>query len=98
MAGASFGLYRALPQELVPTEDRGVFFVSVTAPQGSTIGYTDGQVREVEAILEPLRASGEAARIFAIVGRNGQPHQAFVVAGSPPGASARATSRRSSAR
>ena len=26
-----------MPQELVPTEDRGVFFVSVTAPQGATV-------------------------------------------------------------
>jgi multidrug efflux pump len=73
-------LYRALPQELTPTEDRGVFFIPVTAPQGSTVGYTDDQVRQVEAILQPLRENGEAARIFAIAGRNGQAHQAFVVA------------------
>ncbi len=84
MAGASYGLYRALPQELVPTEDRGVFFVPVTAPQGATVDYTDAEVRKVEAILEPLRASGEVARIFAIVGRSGQPHQAFVVARLAP--------------
>jgi multidrug efflux pump len=84
MAAASYGLYRALPQELVPTEDRGVFFVSVTAPQGSTVGYTDDQAGKVEAILEPLRASGEAARIFTIIGRSGQPHQALVVARLAP--------------
>jgi multidrug efflux pump len=60
IGAASFGLYRAMPQELVPTEDRGVFFVSV--------------------ILQPLRASGEAERIFGIVGMRGQPHRAFVVA------------------
>ena len=84
VAGASWGLYRALPQELTPTEDRGVFFVPVTAPQGATVGYTDAEVRKVEAILQPLRASGEVARIFAIVGRSGQPHQAFVVARLAP--------------
>jgi multidrug efflux pump len=84
IAGTSWGLYRALPQELVPVEDRGVFFIPVTAPQGSTVGYTDDQVRKVEAILQPLRASGEVARIFSIVGRSGQPHQAFVVARLAP--------------
>ncbi len=80
MAGASWGLYRALPQELTPLEDRGVFFVPVTAPQGATIAYTDAEVRKVETILQPLRASGEVARIYTIVGRSGQPHRAVVVA------------------
>jgi len=80
VGGTSFTLYRALPQELVPTEDRGVFFVSVTAPQGATVDYTDAEARQVEAILQPLRESGEAARIFAVVGMRNQPHRAFVVA------------------
>jgi multidrug efflux pump len=80
VAGASFGLYRALPQELTPSEDRGVFFVSVHAPQGATVAYTDSQARLVETILQPLRTSDEAARIFTIVGSGGQPHQGFVVA------------------
>jgi multidrug efflux pump len=84
IAGASWGLYRVLPQELTPTEDRGLFFVPVTAPQGSTVAYTNTQVGKVEAILQPLRASGEATRIFAIVGRGGEPHQAFVVARLAP--------------
>ena len=76
---ASFGLYRIMPQELTPTEDRGVFFIPISAPQGATVGYTDAQVREVEAIVQPLMASGEADRIFAIAGRRGQANQAFVV-------------------
>ncbi|HSA83001.1 MAG TPA: efflux RND transporter permease subunit, partial [Geminicoccaceae bacterium] len=80
IGAASYGLYRVLPQELTPTEDRGVFFVPVTAPQGSTVAYTDRQARQVEAILQPLRQSGEAARVFAIVGRGGDGHRAFVVA------------------
>jgi multidrug efflux pump len=80
VGGGSFVLYRALPQELTPSEDRGVFFVPVTAPQGATVGYTDGQVRQVEAIVRPLVEGGEAQSIFAIAGRRGQAHQAFVVA------------------
>ena len=80
VGGASFALYRNLAQELVPTEDRGVFFVPVTAPQGATVKYTDAEARRVEEVLQPLRASGEAARVFAIVGMRNQPHRAFVVA------------------
>ena len=45
VGAASVTLYRAMPQELVPTEDRGVFFVSVTAPQGATVDYTDVEAR-----------------------------------------------------
>jgi multidrug efflux pump len=80
IGGASLALYRDLPQELVPTEDRGVFFVSMTAPQGATVEYTDVEARHVEEILQPLRASGEVARIYAVVGMRNQPHRAFVVA------------------
>jgi multidrug efflux pump len=80
MSAGSFMLYRALPQELTPVEDRGVFFIPITAPQGSTIGYTNAHMREVEAILRPIRDNGEAASIFAMAGRNGQAREAFVVA------------------
>jgi multidrug efflux pump len=80
VGGASVTLYRAMPQELVPTEDRGVFFVPLTAPQGATVGYTDEEARKVEEVIQPLRRSGEAAAIFATVGMRDQPHRAFIVA------------------
>ena len=98
VGSASLLLYRALPQELTPTEDRGVFFIPVTAPQGSTVGYTDAHVREVEAILQPIRDKGEAASVFAMAGRNGQAHQGFVVVRLVPWENGRAASRRSRAR
>ncbi len=79
IALGSVVLYRALPQELTPAEDRGVFFVPVTAPQGATVAYTDQEARQIEEILQPLRENGAAERIFAIVGPGGQPHRAFVV-------------------
>jgi multidrug efflux pump len=79
VSGASFGLYQALPKELAPSEDRGVFFVSLTAPQGATVGYTDAETRRVEEIVGPLRETGVAERIFAIAGMRGQGHRAFVV-------------------
>jgi multidrug efflux pump len=47
-------LFLFLPSELVPTEDRGVGFGIVIAPEGATLEYTDSYVREVEKILLPL--------------------------------------------
>jgi multidrug efflux pump len=43
-------LFRVLPTELVPTEDRGIIFNIVLAPEGSTLDYTDKYVRTVEEI------------------------------------------------
>lgn len=79
VGAASYWLYLAMPKELAPTEDRGVFFVSISAPQGATVGYTDRETRKVEAIVQPLIESGEARRSFAIVGRQSSPNRSFVV-------------------
>jgi multidrug efflux pump len=79
LAATSFGLYRVLPQELAPIEDRGVFFVPVTAPQGSTVAYTDEQVAAVEAIVKPLQETGEIERVFAITGSWNRSNRGFVV-------------------
>jgi multidrug efflux pump len=49
-----FVLFRLLPSELVPTEDRGVGFGIVIAPEGATLEYTDTYVREIEKILLAL--------------------------------------------
>ncbi len=43
-----------LPSELVPTEDRGVSFGIVIAPEGATLDYTDRYMREIESVLLPL--------------------------------------------
>ncbi|MEK7316966.1 MAG: efflux RND transporter permease subunit [Candidatus Eisenbacteria bacterium] len=47
-------MFLVLPRELVPTEDRGVAFGIVIAPEGSTLDYTDRYMRQVESILLPL--------------------------------------------
>jgi multidrug efflux pump len=50
----SFFLFRLLPSELVPTEDRGVGLGVVIAPEGATLGYTDKYVHEIESRLLKL--------------------------------------------
>jgi len=47
-------MFFLLPRELVPTEDRGVAFGIVIAPEGSTLEYTDRYMRQVESVLLPL--------------------------------------------
>jgi len=46
--GASYALLRTVPTELAPTEDRGVFMVSISGPEGAGYDYTVGQVQQVE--------------------------------------------------
>ncbi len=48
---ASLLLFRELPRELVPTEDRNIAFGIVIAPEGSTLAYTDRYMRQLEEIL-----------------------------------------------
>ena len=70
---------QSIPQELTPPEDRGVALLSVTAPQGVSIEFTDGKVREIEQIIAPLRESGEVTNLFSIVGLGGRDNRAFMV-------------------
>jgi multidrug efflux pump len=58
-------VFLMLPSELVPTEDRGVAFGVVIAPEGSTLEYTDQYMRALENILLPLP---ERAGLFTATG------------------------------
>lgn len=69
----------SLRQELTPAEDRAAVLLSVQAPQGVSLDYTDGKMREIEALVEPLRVSGEVKSVFAIAGMGGQDSRGFIV-------------------
>ncbi len=66
-------------QELTPTEDRAVALLSLTAPQGVSLDYTNAKVREIEDVIAPLRASGEVRNLFSIVGSGGRDNRGFMV-------------------
>src|SRR5688572_3686806 len=54
-----------LQEELIPDDDRGFFLVVVRGPEGASLDYTDGYVRQVEQII------GKTAGVngyFTIVG------------------------------
>lgn len=70
-ATLAFATFTTLRQELTPAEDRSVILLSVSAPQGVALDYTDGKMREIEALVEPLRTSGEVTSVFSISGTGG---------------------------
>ncbi len=72
-------LYNGLQRELTPPEDRGVAFVPLTAPQGSTLEHTDQAARQVERIVQPLLESGEVRSLFTFSGSGGRTYRSFVV-------------------
>jgi len=55
---ASFALFKWVPTELAPPEDRGAFFVTVQGPEGAGFDYTVKQVQQVEQILMPHIGNG----------------------------------------
>lgn len=65
-------------QELTPPEDRAVALLSVSAPQGVSLDYTAAKMREIEALMQPLRDSGEITNLFSIAG-TGSNSRGFVV-------------------
>ena len=72
---AAVFIFRALEREFVPPEDRGFFFTIVIAPEGSSLGYTDGYTKQVEAILGRTK---DIEGSFGLVGAFGPVSQGIV--------------------
>ena len=62
-------LFPSIDEELVPTEDRGAILIMMQGPDGVGLEYMDRQSARAEALLEPLRQSGEITNVLSIVGR-----------------------------
>jgi HAE1 family hydrophobic/amphiphilic exporter-1 len=69
---------QGLRQELTPPEDRAIALLSVSAPQGVSLEYTAGKMREIETLMQPLRDSGEITNLFSISG-TGSNSRGFMV-------------------
>ncbi len=54
VAGLGAWFFLDLKSELAPTEDRGVVFIPLTAPQGSTPEYTSEQIKPIEAFFAEI--------------------------------------------
>ncbi len=57
-SGAAFLMFKSLPREFAPIEDRGVFFVIIEGPEGSSYDYTRRNVVLIEQALEKHIKSG----------------------------------------
>ncbi|MFV8572275.1 efflux RND transporter permease subunit [Marinobacter sp. SBS5] len=77
-------IYPNLPQELAPTEDRGVIIMPVGAPRGSTVEFTDHFVQQAEQELLGYLDDGTAERFLSIVGFSNEEDSAFMIMGLAP--------------
>src|SRR5688572_11753474 len=80
---ASIPSFGGLPRELAPQPDEGRFLVSIRTPLGSSIQYTEGKLREVEAIADRYP---ELVTEFGVIGQGSaqQVNQATLVARMKP--------------
>lgn len=56
-------LIKVVPDELAPSEDRGIFFLSLNGPEGAGFDYTVRQVEATEKLLMRYVDEGKIARI-----------------------------------
>ncbi len=61
----AFALFRSLPSELAPVEDRGTVIALGIAPEGSTVEFTLDGARRMEAMFEKVPFQ---QRYFAVIG------------------------------
>lgn len=57
-------IYPRISEEFVPSEDRGVIFISVNGPEGATYDYTSQYMLEIESRLMPFVENGEFTRLL----------------------------------
>ncbi len=62
--GTSVLLFRAIPAEYAPKEDRGAFFIIVNGPEGASYAYMEEYMNEIERRLMPYVESGEVTRLL----------------------------------
>ncbi len=64
LLGGSIWLYQHIPDEYAPREDRGVFYLMVTGPEGTSYPYIAAYMTEIEQRLMPLVENGEISRML----------------------------------
>lgn len=64
LIAATAVLFKLIPQEYAPKEDRGAFFLLVNGPEGASYAYTEDYMLEIERRLMPLVEAGEVKRLL----------------------------------
>jgi len=68
---ASLSMLDILPVEYMPREDRGMVRMSLTAPDGASLDYTLGYLKQAEAIALKDKEGGEVLRVLSRSGSFG---------------------------
>lgn len=76
VSGSAALVFTTLKREFVPPEDRGNFRVSITAPEGATVHYTDEYQQRAEQILATVP---EIDNFTSIVGWGGRVNSGFLI-------------------
>ena len=63
--GATFYVYRHVPQAFVPEEDQGYFIVQVQAPAGASLEYTSKAAAQAEQVL---MKDPDVLALFSVMG------------------------------
>lgn len=64
MLGGTYWMFKQVPSEYAPREDRGAFFIRVNAPEGTSYSFIEEYMNEIEARLMPYIESGEISRLM----------------------------------
>lgn len=75
--------YTQLPQELLPSEDRGVIYIGANGPEGVGLYYSERQAYAVSEVVQPVLESGEAELAFSIIGWRDPNRALFVLPLAP---------------
>jgi multidrug efflux pump len=59
-----YQVYSVIPQEFVPKEDRGTFFIAMQGQEGASFESNSENLRQLEAILMPYKERGEVERVI----------------------------------
>lgn len=73
----TYALFKGVPDEFAPKEDRGVIFLIVSGPEGSSNEYTTEHMDEIEQRLMPFVESGEFHRLLIRTPRSLSSAQSF---------------------
>jgi multidrug efflux pump len=75
LTASAYFLFTNLKREFVPPDDRGFFFTFVVAPEGASVEYTDGYLKQLEAIVDKTK---DVRSSFGIIGFGGPPSSGFL--------------------
>ncbi|MGC3981676.1 MAG: efflux RND transporter permease subunit [Steroidobacteraceae bacterium] len=71
VSAVGYLMFRTLPSEYTPVDDRGMVIVNLTPPEGSSIQYVDRYLREVEKVANEEITNGVAMTTIVRAGANG---------------------------